>query len=478
MCKEVQRAAPQEASSVEQNGNNASSVERRGPPAYTMEEVERHSKPDDAWIIVNGAIYDVSKFLRSESHPGGEVILTQAGKDATDVFHAYHPPYVAKRKFPKYKVGVVRDAPEPPDVVKEFRAMRKAVEQAGLYDVHWYNYLYWAWHVLYPCLYLVAAIMIFRRRPESSLLYVLGGGLVGLAQHQWAFIGHDGSHGAITQSWGPDFALSILCGTLGFGVSSSWWKYTHNQHHVVTNEYDRDTDVTHLPFFAVSKHMLLSERKGTKMGDFQHHFARLMVRIQAFTFFPVMLLIARVSLLVNMLIMMFVTQKVPTMPWQNFHQPSLWKWADRLAVLGHIAWVYLMFAHVVPEGHRFPAFLAHWVVVSFLHIQLVGNHWERPNKFSDDEQDSWFVKQVVTGRNYESGWWFDWLHGGLEWQIEHHIFPRLPKYSLERCRDEFVRPFCAKHGVPYSSTGFFHAVYDSWRHLADVGATAFDDKYD
>jgi delta8-fatty-acid desaturase len=246
----------------------------------------------------------------------------------------------------------------------------------------------------------------------------------------------------------------------------------------VTNEYDRDTDITHLPFYAVSKHMLLSKKKGTPMGNILERFARVMVRIQAFTFFPIMLLIARASLIINMLIMMFVTDKVPSMQWQSFHQPRIWKWADRLAVLGHIAWVYFVFAHVAPVGHRFDAFLAHWVVVSSLHVQLVANHWDRPNKFSEDETDNWITKQVVTGRNYETSWYDGWFHGGLEFQIEHHIFPRLPKYSLQLCRDEYVQPFCKKWGVHYSSTGFLHAVYDSWKTLVDVGGTAFDEKYD
>jgi len=443
----------------------------------TVEEVAQHNTAGDAWIIVDNVVYDISKFLATEVHPGGDVIMTQAGKDASDIFHAYHPAYVAKRKFPKYKLGAVANPPETSEMLREFRDMRKAIEDAGLYDVNWYHYFYWAWHLIYPGIILAAGVYIFLSGAESSALHVLGGCLVGLAQHQWAFIGHDGSHGAILQSWGPDFALSIIFGTLGFGCSSSWWKYTHNNHHVVTNEYDRDTDITHLPFYAVSKHMLLSERKGTPMSRFEAGFARMMVRIQAYTFFPIMLLIARVSLIVNMMIMMFVTNKVPTMKWQEFHFPALWKWADRLAVLGHIAWVYAIFVHVVPEEHRWNAFLAHWIVVSSLHVQLIANHWDRPNKYSKDETDIWIVKQAVTGRNYESSWYDGWLHGGLEFQIEHHIFPRLPKYSLQRCRDEFVRPYCKKWGVPYSSTGFLHAVYDSWRTLADVGNAAFDEKY-
>jgi len=445
----------------------------------TLEKVAQHKEASDAWLVIDNVVYDIAKFLRTEIHPGGQAILYYAGKDATDVFHAYHPHYVVKRKLPKYRIGVLKDAPEPPEMVKEYRVMVKAMQDAGLYETgKWYHHLFWAWHFIYPGIFLAVAIYIFLSGVQGRAWFVLGGSLIGLAQHQWAFIGHDGCHGSMTGKWGADFALSIIGGTLGFGVSSSWWKYTHNQHHVVTLEYDRDTDVTHLPFFAVSKHMFLSRSKGTKIGPWVEKLTRVMVRIQAITFFPVMLLIARASLLINMLLMLFVTDKVPTMPWQNFHFPKLYKWADRLAVLGHLAWVYYVFVHVVPEGHRFAAFLAHWVVVSSLHVQLIGNHWDRPSKFSEDETDNWFVKQAVTGRNYESSWYNGWLHGGLELQIEHHIFPRMPVYSLERCKNEFVKPFAKKWGVPYSSTGFFHAIYDCWCLLADVGASAFDSKYD
>lgn len=446
------------------------------PEELTVAKVAQHKEADNAWIIIDDFVYDAAKFLRSEFHPGGQVILTMAGKDATDVFHAYHPKYVAVRKLPKYRVGPLADAPETPEILKDFRAMSKACHEAGLYDVKWHHYLFWAWHLLYPGIFLAVAVYIFLSGVQGRMWYIAGGALVGLAQHQWAFVGHDGCHGAILQNWGADFAISILGATLGFGVSSSWWKYTHNQHHVVTMEHDRDTDITHLPFFAVSKHMLLSESKGKPMGKWEHMSARALVRIQAFTFFPIMLLVARASLLINMILMLFFTDKVPTMPWQNFHLPRVWKWADRLAVLGHLAWVYGLFVHVVPEGHRFEAFLASWIVVSSLHVQLIGNHWDRPCKHSQDEEDNWFVKQIVTGRNYESPG-FNWLHGGLEFQIEHHLFPRMPVYSLERCRDEFVRPICEKWGVPYSSTGFLHAVFDCWCVLADVGAAAMDEKY-
>ena len=51
----------------------------------------------------------------------------------------------------------------------------------------------------------------------------------------------------------------------------------------------------------------------------------------------------------------------------------------------------------------------------------------------------------------------DWFHGGLQFQIEHHIFPRLPRHNL-RAASRLVQPLCKQHGLPYISPGFIQAV--------------------
>ncbi|KAG5858946.1 cytochrome b5-like heme/steroid binding domain-containing protein [Encephalitozoon hellem] len=69
------------------------SRERRRAPSFrtfTVEEVSRHDKVDDCWIIMDGVVYDVTDFLRL--HPGGiDVIMKHAGRDCTDAFNKAHP---------------------------------------------------------------------------------------------------------------------------------------------------------------------------------------------------------------------------------------------------------------------------------------------------------------------------------------------------------------------------------------------------
>jgi len=62
-------------------------------PQYTMEEIGRHNKPDDLWLVVDNRVYDVSKWAKH--HPGGHLCMENvAGADATDAFENYHPAYV------------------------------------------------------------------------------------------------------------------------------------------------------------------------------------------------------------------------------------------------------------------------------------------------------------------------------------------------------------------------------------------------
>jgi len=202
---------------------------------------------------------------------------------------------------------------------------------------------------------------------------------------------------------------------------------------------------------------------------------RTIVGLQWATFFPVMGVIARILMMFQG-ISMLVGKVVPTMPWQPLHLASKWVWAERLTILAHIVGVVYLFGWYTPVGFRLEALAAQHIVCGFLHVQLTLSHWDRPTKHSSEEEDNWFVKQVVTGRNIEGDIFTEWFYGGLHFQIEHHIFPRVPRHNLRRLRDEYVRPFCEKWKIPYCSTGFWSATYDVWSTLNDVAAHAGDKK--
>lgn len=97
----------------------------------TWEEIEKHNTKSDCWIVIDNKVYDVNKFLKNEIHPGGEVIFTYAGKDATDVFDAYHPKYVWQKKLIKCQCGVVADPRPVPQMVQEYRELHKQLELEG-----------------------------------------------------------------------------------------------------------------------------------------------------------------------------------------------------------------------------------------------------------------------------------------------------------------------------------------------------------
>jgi len=74
---------------------------------YTKEEVAKHNKDDDCWVIVNGRVLDVTKFL--DDHPGGrKAIMLYAGKDATEEFNMLHEENVVEKYAPQVIIGVAK----------------------------------------------------------------------------------------------------------------------------------------------------------------------------------------------------------------------------------------------------------------------------------------------------------------------------------------------------------------------------------
>jgi fatty acid desaturase len=78
-------------------------------------------------------------------------------------------------------------------------------------------------------------------------------------------------------------------------------------------------------------------------------------------------------------------------------------------------------------------------------------------------------KQVLTSRNVRGGWLVDTALGGLNHQIEHHLFPAMPTPNLRKAQP-IVQAYCAELGVPYEVTGLADSYARAFRHLHEVGA--------
>ena len=84
---------------------------------------------------------------------------------------------------------------------------------------------------------------------------------------------------------------------------------------------------------------------------------------------------------------------------------------------------------------------------------------------------SYLEKQVVTGRNIKPHWFTDIFFGGLNYQIEHHIFSNISRKHLKKCK-VIVKKFCKDINLQYEETGFFQCYRDVFGHLRKMAKLA------
>jgi fatty acid desaturase len=120
-----------------------------------------------------------------------------------------------------------------------------------------------------------------------------------------------------------------------------------------------------------------------------------------------------------------------------------------------------------------PAKAAVFIVVQqalfglYLGCSFAPNHKGMPMLAADDHTD-FLRRQVLTSRNVRGNWLVDFALGGLNYQIEHHLFPSMPRPNL-RHSQVIVRMFCHQHGLAYCETTLLRSYVQAVRHLHDVG---------
>jgi fatty acid desaturase len=105
----------------------------------------------------------------------------------------------------------------------------------------------------------------------------------------------------------------------------------------------------------------------------------------------------------------------------------------------------------------------------YLGCTFAPNHKGMEMLTSDGEQPDFLRRQVLTSRNVRGGHFINTLLGGLNYQIEHHLFPSMPTPNLRRARP-IVMQYCAELGVSYTEAGFIDSYRQALRHLHAAGA--------
>ncbi|CDZ96349.1 delta 8-sphingolipid desaturase [Phaffia rhodozyma] len=338
---------------------------------------------------------------------------------------------------------------------KSYRQLHKKVRDAGLYKSPGFLSGYGGDCVRYILL-AVTAIWAWNKGIQAEAGWTRKGWLslaavsLGLFWQQLTFVAHDAGHTSILGN--GDYIQNRLLGTfvanwIG-GLSLGWWCDNHNIHHLVTNHPEHDPDIQHLPFFAISPiffdSIFSTYYNARKPLD---KFAQFVIPFQHKTYY-VVLLLARF----NLYVLSYAWLAKCALGaggrkkerWFNFEVMGLiifWAWFG-YGVLGSLD----------GKGERTLFLLISHVMAAPVHVQIVLSHFSRSTE-DLGVLESFAHRQLRTTMDVICPPSIEFIHGGLDKQVTHHLFPRLPRHNLRQA-SLLVKEFCEEQQIEFAEWTF------------------------
>ena len=343
-------------------------------------------------------------------------------------------------------------------IVKKYRALYKEIIAKGFFECNYWNYAIEVARYSF-LFYLFSATLM-------AGWYKCSGLILGLFWHQLVFSAHDAGHMGITHNYQFDTVIGIVIADFIGGLSMGWWKRSHNVHHIVTNSTEHDPDIQLLPFFAVShkffKSLFSSYHSSTILFDKASEF---LVPYQHYLYYPVLCL-GRFNLYIQSWVFLLTVASPKKGPA---------RWHRTIEMVGQLFfwyWFgYLVLWKSIPTWFDRVAFvlLSHMMTAP-LHVQITMSHYAMST--ADLGVDECFAQKMLrTTMDVDCPHWLDWIHGGLQFQAIHHLYPKIPRHNL-RSVQHLVQEFCSEVDIPYALLGFVDGNKSVINHLAEVGRHA------
>jgi fatty acid desaturase len=277
----------------------------------------------------------------------------------------------------------------------------------------------------------------------DSWWQMLTAGYLALVFTQTGFLGHDAGHRQIFRSRRANDLVGLLPGNLAIGLAFGWWVDKHHRHHAHPNTEGLDPDIS-------GESIAFTEAQARR----RRGAGRFLARHQRALFFPLLTLEALALHVASV-------QAVLRAGYRQRGREAL--------LLGLHAAAYLTVILLVLSPVRALVFIAvqQGLFGVYLGCAFAPNHKGMP-VLSADEDTDFLRRQVLTSRNVRGGWLVDVVLGGLNYQIEHHLFPSMPSASLRRAQP-MIRAFCQQIGLPYVETSLFGSYRQALRYLHAVG---------
>ncbi|GCE22743.1 fatty acid desaturase family protein [Dictyobacter kobayashii] len=324
---------------------------------------------------------------------------------------------------------------------RDFAELKKIVKKRGLLDK---QPVYYTYRVLL-LIGLLALSMVFLLVVNSFLLQLINAVFMAFVFAQIGLLSHEAGHRQMFHhSWKHDL-IGLVGGNLCIGMSYAWWLDKHNSHHSHPNQVDMDPDIE-IPFLEFT-----GKEDVTNISKFR----QFLVKHQALIFLPALMTVA-IGLQVNSVkFLLRGKTKYYALEWASmiahfvlyfavvFSRMNFWQALIFIALNQAVAGFYL--GSIFAPNHKGMPVLDKESKVGFLH------------------------RQVMTSRNIYGNPLVDFIYGGLNYQIEHHLFPSMPRNKLKEARG-LVKLFCEERNIPYHETYVLQSFKEILQHLYEIGA--------
>ncbi|XP_043728405.1 fatty acid desaturase 2-like protein FADS2B [Cervus elaphus] len=439
--------------SARQEVNDKRGLPRKSLNMYTWQEIQRHNQETGQWLVINRKVYDVTGW--ADRHPGGRKVLSHyAGEDATDVFRAMHPdPDIVRLYLKPLLIGEL--APEEPNqernknsqLVEDFQELRRTLETMNLFNS---NLGFFFLHLAQVLILEALAWVIVWHFGSGWLVTMFISCLLTVAQAQSGFLQHDMGHLSIFKKSKWNHLMQIFVMGHLKGLSAKWWNNQHFQHHVKTNIYLKDPDINLGPFLVIGdlQPVKYGKNKIKYINYEKQHLYFCMVGVPLF-----------MPVYINLKSILAMYRR---RAWKHFFPQD-------------IAWVSSFYIRYFITFGPFYGIFGTMVLIYL--VKFLESPWlayitqmsHIPMKVSNEENQDWFSTQVLATCNVEQSFFNDWFTGHLNFQIEHHLFPTMPRHNYHKVAP-LVKSLCAKHGLPYVNKPMLKAFGDTLRALKKYGA--------
>jgi len=280
---------------------------------------------------------------------------------------------------------------------------------------------------------------------ESTMLRMLMAVPLAIASTRLSFLGHDAGHGQVFRSRRANDRFMLLMGPF-LGLGRSWWLHTHNLHHKFPNDSVRDPHASvKVLAFTVGQQRAKSE------------VTKSIIRFQVYYYLPLLLL---EGLWMRLNSIYFLKRR--RLPHRCMEAYGILIYWGSLMLIASTAFTTSMAL----------LFSALYLGLNGLYMGLIfaPNHKGMP-AFETVSNNNFLRLQTATTRNVAPSPAIDFWFGGLNYQIEHHLFPRLPRNRLREARD-ITRAFCAEHEIGYCELSLTASYREVFSHLGRTARRA------